>query len=239
VEVQVALVLFAVALSGVVPLAVVSSRQTRALAERFPADQTHYVVPPENSWAAKIGAPAEIRQSPAPPQLPVVERIDNGATGYGEIDIGVADWETIVDGAAFGSSYRRNNGGHIGDAAVWSFAGLRPGVYEVLVTYPASAAMASDAPYRISDDTVEVGLVRVNQQIAPSGPVLEGHQWQSLGQFVIQSGVLRVNLADDATGLIAADAVRIVPIRNDLEIVSLTASPSTESMTAEVIVTAP
>ena len=50
----------------------------------------------------------------------------------------------------------------------------------------------------------------INQRIAPAGDQSNGITWQSLGLFTIVNGSLSVRLADNANGIVVADAVRIV-----------------------------
>jgi len=109
------------------------------------------------------------------------------------------------------------------------------------VTYPPyPLPLASNAPFRVYDDMVELGATAVDQRYAPSGPVFAGFTWESLGTFVIQSGVLRVELSDvDADNSVAADAVRIVPVRNNLEILVVDASPERSTIETQVSVTIP
>jgi hypothetical protein len=237
--VLVAMAVFAVALSGLVPLAVINSRQVRAMAQRVPAGETRYLVPPDEAWAAKLGAPAEISAYPPSPRTPVPDLLDDGDAGYSEIDLGIKDWYSGPDVKAYGNDYRKNNGSGIGDTAVWTFAGVTPCVYEVLVAYPTSASFAVNAPFRVFDDTTARGLKRIDQTVPPSGPVYNGVPWRSLGAFSIHSGILRVTLADDANGDVAADAVRIVPVKNDVSILSVSASPEAATLSVTLSVTVP
>jgi hypothetical protein len=238
-EVQVALAIFAVGLGGLIPLTVINTRQVRALTDRLPADEVHYLVPPENSWAAKLGTPATISPDPPPAESPIVQLVDDGDAGYAEQDLASPDWTSVVTPSAFGDGFRQNDGGSEGDTAAWSFADLPPCGYEVFVTYPESASGASDAPFHVYDDAAALGVVRVDQRSVPAGPVYEGVHWDSLGIYAIQSGVLIVELTDDADGDIAADAVRVVPVRNELEILNINASPDESAVSVQVSVTVP
>ena len=64
-EVQIALLLFGIAVSGLVPMSVMQTRQTSALKERFDDETTHYLEPQSNDWARRLGAPAIVTETPA------------------------------------------------------------------------------------------------------------------------------------------------------------------------------
>ncbi len=236
-ELQVAFVVFGIALAGLGPLVVMQSRQVRELESRFDAQTTYYLVPSTDAWARKLGAPASIRTEDPGAAVPPVTLIDNGDPGYSETDVDIIDWQSAPRANAFAGDLRWNNGGGVGDKAKWRFEGIAPGWYEVLVTFGEAADQASDAPYTVYDDSVAKATVRVDQTVAPSGTIFEGSPWESLGLFSISSDTLRVKLGDDADGNIAADAVRIVPAGNTVEVVSLERSLTSEDVTANVSVT--
>jgi hypothetical protein len=235
---MVAMGLFAVGLGGLIPLTVMNTRQVDALSDRLPADQIHYIVPPDNSWTAKLGGAATVSQDPPWPRTPIVLLVDNGDANYVEQDLGSYNWVQDGHSSAYQGAYRRNNGGNIGVAAIWSFPGLAVCRYEVFVSYP-PGAHATNSPFHVYDDAVELGMVRINQSTPPSGPQYEGCGWDSLGTFLPHSGILRVELTDDANGDIAADAVRIVPIKNELDILEVNASPEDGTLAVDVLVTTP
>jgi type II secretory pathway pseudopilin PulG len=237
-EFQVAFVIFGVALAGLGPLVVMQSRQLRKLESRLDDQTTHYLVASKSAWARKLGASASIQTTdPGPPPPPPVTLVDNGNPGYRETDVGVIDWQSELRSHAFHGTVRWNNGGGVGDKAQWQFTGLAPGWYQVLVTFPNGGDQASDAPYTVYDGSLAKGTVRIDQRVAPSGPIFEGSRWASLGLFSIVGDTLRVELSDDADGNIVADAVRIVPVRNVVQIVSLEKSLVGEEMTAHLSVT--
>ena len=129
------------------------------------------------------------------------------------------------------------NGEHIGDKATWEFTALEPGWYEVLVTFPNEGNQASNAPYTVYGGATAKGTVTVDQRVDPSGAIFEGSRWESLGSFSITGDTLRVELSDNANGNIVADAVRIVPTGNDVQVLSLEKSLTSEDVTAQVSVT--
>lgn len=236
-ELQVAFVLLAIALAGLGPLVVMQSRQLKTLESRFSDQTTHYLVPPEDAWAAKLGAPAAVETEDPGSATPPVTLIDDGDPGYSETDAGTIDWQSESEGQAFQSACRSNNGGNAGDKAHWVFTGLEPGWYEVLVTYPTEGNHASNAPYSVYDDAAFEATVPVDQRAQPSGAEFEGSPWESLGAFSIVSGTLRVDLGDSADGNIMADAVRIAPTGNDVQLLSLDKQFSDEEAVAKVSVT--
>jgi hypothetical protein len=66
-ELQIALVLFGIALTGLGPLAVMHSRQLRKLEGRISPQVTYYLIPPTDPWARKLGAAASIATSGSSP----------------------------------------------------------------------------------------------------------------------------------------------------------------------------
>ena len=60
VEVQVALVIFGVALSGMAPYMVMYTKQLRALQERFDPNRVYYLVPSADLWSRKLGVSATV-----------------------------------------------------------------------------------------------------------------------------------------------------------------------------------
>lgn len=236
-ELQVAFVVFGIALAGLGPLVVMQSRQLQKLESRLNHQTTYYLLPSTDAWVRRLGAPASIGTVDPGAVVPPVTLIDNGDPGYSETDIGTVDWQSASRENAFGNSLRWNNGGRVGDKARWQFTGLEAGWYEVLVTWDADENQATNAPYTIYDGEVAKATVRVNQTEDPSGATFQGSRWENLGLFSISGDTLRVELSDKANGNIAADAVRIVPLRNIVQVTSLEKSLSSEDVTAHVSVT--
>jgi type II secretory pathway pseudopilin PulG len=237
-ELQVAFVLFGIALAGLGPLVVMQSRQLQVLEGRFDDQTTYYLAPSTDAWARKLGVAASIQTlDPGPPAPPPVTLIDNDDPGYSETDVGTVDWQTEDRLNAFHGDLRWNIGEGTGDKASWQFTGLEAGWYEVLVTFPNEGNQASDAPYTVYDGSVARGTVRISQKLPPSGAIFDGSRWESLGVFSTSGDTLQVELSDDADGNIVADAVRIVPVRNTVDVISLEKSLVSEDVTAEVSVT--
>jgi hypothetical protein len=73
-ELEVAFVVFGVALSGLCPLVVMQTRHVKYLEARLSPQRVYYLVPSSNTWAQKLGAAATVTaQAPAagsPPSAP-------------------------------------------------------------------------------------------------------------------------------------------------------------------------
>lgn len=236
-ELQVAFLLLGIALAGLGPLVVMQSKQLRALEERFNDQDTYYLVPSPDAWARKLGAAATIQTEDPGTSVVPVTFIDNDDPGYSERDAGPVYWTSHSESDAFAGELRRHDGSGVGDAAIWEFSGIAAGWYQVLVTYDADDNYATDAPYTVFDGATAEATVRIDQTEDPSGGLFQGYRWESLGLFSVGGDVLRVELSDDADNTIAADAVRIVAVRNQVEILSSQKSLESDTATAHVSVT--
>lgn len=97
-----------------------------------------------------------------------------------------------------------------GSRAVWTFSGLRSGLYRVSATWPAQANLASDAQFTVVNGTKPFAPVVVNQSVAPRHFRDAGTTWHNLGRpYRITGDTLEVWLSDQAGGPVAAGAVRI------------------------------
>jgi hypothetical protein len=244
-EMEVSFLLFAVALSGLAPLAVMHSRQVRTTETLFDADDTHYFCPSSNPWARKLGAAASLSVDPPLPTIETVLLIDDGDQGYLEETKGAYDWYDASPAGAFGGDVRLNSHFDHGDKMFWEFDNLRLGSYEVLVTFQPYAFATYEARYRVYREGDKKQLEeRIDQRIAPAGPVYSGVPWVSLGTVTVQKsepdkdGVL-VELDDDDHGFLVADAARLVWRGNLVQVDSFHKSTDTEPVSAVVTVTAP
>lgn len=229
-ELEVSLALFAIGLSGLGPLVVMQSRQLQTLEERVSDDVTYHISPSAHPWARKLGAAGTLgTDEPPTPPVPPVTLIDDGDTQYAETNPGSNDWASVSSSSAYEDDSRTNDCDLAGDLARWTFTITRRGWYQVHVTFPPAASYASNAPYRVYNGSSWLGTYRVDQRYAPSGPVFLGRPWRLIGTFLITAPQLRITLRDDATGArIAADAVRIVPVLNTVEIQSVAKSVDDE-----------
>jgi hypothetical protein len=225
-----------IALSGLVPLVVLQSKQLKCLERRFRHGTPYYLVPPGNVWAAKLGAAASLTTEPlASDSSPPASVIDSGDPGYSETG---TSWETDLRADAYRGDQRNSKVGSA-TTATWTFASVEPGWYQVLVTWSPAAGQATGASYAVYDDALRKSTISVNQSVAPAGPYFDGLRWRSLGTFLITSSVVMVKLTHSATQKrpVAADAARIVRIKNELRLLSLEKSLAGEEMTAHVSVT--
>ena len=235
-ELQVAFVVFGIALAGLGPLVVMHLKQLRKIEERTSDQTTYHLVPSPDPWARKLGAPAATETvDPGPPPAPPVTLIDNSDPGYSES--GPDTWHDHTRPAINGS-LRCIDTGSGSNMATWEFTGLTPGWYDVLATWSERSIQATDAPYSVYDDLEFEGTFPMNQQLDPTGAVFQGRPWDSLGVFALESTTLRVELSDYANNSrVVADAVRIVRLKNDVQILSLEKSLISEEMTVHVSVT--
>jgi ELWxxDGT repeat protein len=123
---------------------------------------------------------------------------------------------------AFNTDYRfhDDNGAAL---AEWTFSNVRPGRYEVFVTWPEDASRNSQvfysvqgdsgSPYSLMPENGDYSTLTVNQRFAPDGAVVAGRPWQSLGVFNTQDDAVRVLASMGySNGSMAADAVRLVAL---------------------------
>jgi hypothetical protein len=217
--VQVSLVLFMTALSGVVPLTVMQSRHLASIERRYPSDRTQYLHPAEGHWAGKLGAPAilsdEPRSEPPPIEDPYAAIIvDDGDTSYREYNRGWRDWWHYGWSQAYGSDFTLNYPDEVNDRAVWDFRKLRPGEYTLYATYPQFGFANRDARYEFYVNGDDAGHEKVDQRKTIKGIYDEGVLWKKLDKLKIKSSNshLRVELSDlRARGYNVIDAVRLEP----------------------------
>jgi hypothetical protein len=72
-ELQVAFVVFGIALTGLCPLVVMQTRHVKNLEARLNPQTVYYLVPSSDLWTAKLGAAATVTPQlvvPAPPPTP-------------------------------------------------------------------------------------------------------------------------------------------------------------------------
>jgi hypothetical protein len=224
-----------IALTGLIPLVVMQSRQQARLESRLDAATTHYLVPSSDNWAAKLGAPAIMQSTEPGTKTTAVLVMDNLDSGYSESG---DDWHDDTGGYQDGS---RAHAAGSGDAsATWTFTGLKPGWYQVEVTWNAADGRSNAASYVITDLTSPSNVratVAIDQTQSPSGDTYDGQSWQSLAVVPVRGTSLSVTLAESAAGTISADAVRLVAVRNTIQVTSLTRSLSDETVSASVTVT--
>jgi hypothetical protein len=146
-----------------------------------------------------------IRVVPVAPTVPVI--VDNWQPGYRETG---ESWITLLGWGGYGNSHSYTPAGDGTQSATWCVERLKPGDYEVRITWSAWENRASNAPYHIYDGSSLLTVVRVNQKLPPSGIDVHGVAFQSLGVFTVNSGTLTVVMTDDADNYVVADAIHVV-----------------------------
>ncbi len=134
--------------------------------------------------------------------------IDNGQVGFSETGSG---W-THYTGTGYNNTVDYAAAGTGSNTATWQLTGLASGTYDVQVTWNVVSNHATNATYSVYDGSTLLGTVTVNQQLAPSGPTVNGRPFQSLGLFQVTSGTLEVVLTDSANGYVIADAARFLMV---------------------------
>jgi prepilin-type N-terminal cleavage/methylation domain-containing protein len=234
-ETTVALVVFAIALSGLYPLLMMQSRQLRHLEARFSAGTTYYLVPSTSAWARKLGASAQVSTvDPGPKPPPPVTLIDNADSGYAENG---TVWSGSTNPQAYAGGFRKCPAGTGANAASWTFAGLQPGWYEIHITWVGAGNNATNAPFTVYDGVRNLGTVLTDQTQKPTGTTFQGSPWTKLGLFSVQGTAIQLQVTDKANGVVSADAARIVAVRNPVVINAVNRSMTGEDVTAHVSVT--
>jgi hypothetical protein len=140
------------------------------------------------------------------PNLNPVATKDAGESLYRERGL----WQTGTGG--FQGSHRFQSAGTGSRTASWTIR-VAPGLYEVFASWVAGANRATNAPYKVFDGATlrTVTPMLRNQQLAPDDGLFGGTTWESLGTFTISSGTVRVELSDNANGVVVADGILLVP----------------------------
>ena len=220
-ETQVAMVLFMMTISGAVPLAVIQTRQLARLESRFESGTTQYLVQPEGRWAKKLGAPAMLSDQPPKPADPSSDpyamiTVDDRDAGYSEKNQAWFDWWHYNWGTTYGSDFTLNYPDGVDDRAIWEFKNLKPGEYDVLVTYPVFGFANKDAEYEFFLNGKDKGDKDVDQRKTLTGPLIDGVRWKKLKTLDVNKdgSTIRVELSDKkAKGYNVIDAMRLDPER--------------------------
>ncbi len=252
-ELEVSLIVLGVAFAGLFPTMVMQSRGLRLLETRYAVQGTWYFAPaiypsdPSASvgqWARKLGAAAALVAPtsgiPGPLPTPPSWLVDDGDSGFSNVG---GTWSREENPLAYeGAEYRHpeppanSPTTPATDHAAWQFTNVIPGWYYIEATWAASPDQAPDAQYVFYDGTNVVGQASANQQPAPSGPTYNGQTWQCLATQYFFSSSACVQLNGQATGYVVADAVRLVPVANDVEITSFQRWLNLDKLTVQVTV---
>jgi hypothetical protein len=133
--------------------------------------------------------------------------IDNGDVGFSL----QGAWQLNTRGGYEGDTHAASRNGN--NTARWQFSGLPDGDYEVFVTWTRGTDRSTNAPYSVLDlNGDQLTSTRVNQRIDPTGELISGRRFQSIGVVTVVGGQITVQLSNqgiDGNNVIA-DAVRIV-----------------------------
>ena len=220
VELQVALVVLAIAVAGICPLVVMQSKHLKKIEDRFNDKTTYYLVPSTDEWARKLGAAASIKtEDPGPPPTPPVVTIDDEDPGFSRTMC--SGWTYLSSVSSYQGDRYHHDASTNSHLATWQFTGVIPGWYDVRITWLELSNRATNSPFTVYDGSVSKGTFTVNQQLAPSGAVFGGRPWQSLGIFPIKNDTMKVEVNDNANGRVIADGARLVAVRNDVQVTSI------------------
>ncbi len=225
----------AIALSGLVPLLVMQSRQQKRLEGRLGPARTYYLAPSPDPWARKLGAGAALALTPpAPLPPPPILVLDNADAGYSEQGSG---WTAEARSDAYCGGNRYHAAGTGANTASFLFTGLQPGWYQVWATWSPGSDRARNAPFTVRDGAVVRGTFLVKQQVPPRDGVYGDRPWDCLGLAPLDGTTLEVVLSDQADGRVIADGVRLVPVRNTVRVQSLQRTLTGETVSAGVSLT--
>ncbi|WP_431906668.1 exo-alpha-sialidase [Nonomuraea jabiensis] len=144
--------------------------------------------------------------APSQPDVREEAVVDNDELGY-EVISGTWSASSSVPGYRGGNYHYAPAG--TGERVVrWRPVVPLTGDYEVQVSYTAHANRASNAPFTVRH-AGGTTLVRVDQRRSGATEP-RGGSWVSLGTYRISEGVGRVELSNDANGVVIADAVRLL-----------------------------
>jgi V8-like Glu-specific endopeptidase len=116
-------------------------------------------------------------------------------------------WKTAAKGVNNNQHYASSGNGT--STATYVFSGLTPGQYNILATWPANSAHATNVPYKVYDGGTPIAAAAVNQRLAPDGRLFP--KFQQLLTVNIVSNTMTVVITNNATGgTIVADAIELV-----------------------------
>ncbi|MFF5141627.1 exo-alpha-sialidase [Streptomyces sp. NPDC013157] len=134
--------------------------------------------------------------------------VDNDRLGFAVVS---GSWPTATADPGFWSGNYRTAPAGSGERKVrWQPAVPQDGVYEIQTSYPPAADRASNAPYSVVHADGTTTTVRIDQRVAGTTDP-RGGTWVPLGEFRLQAGLgTSVELTNDADGVVAADAIRLL-----------------------------
>ena len=140
------------------------------------------------------------------PPPPAAMVIDNGDAGYSS----TASW-AYWNNQGYQGDIEEDFAGTGSDTATWTFSVAAGSSWKVAATWTEFWNRATDAPFTIFDGDTPLLTVDVNQQVAANDFAYDGANWEWLSgdSYTITSGMLKVQLSDDANGNLNADAIYI------------------------------
>lgn len=247
-ELQVAMIVLGVAVSGLCPLVVMQARlvrklETQAVGPDNPqvirgvrmldgaafsgqglaaAPPTTVLQPQPDAWVRRLGVPASFAvNAPAQPftALPVQTTLDDSNPGFS-----ASGWSTAADASANNGGYRKLAADSPNGPATWTFTGLVPGRYRVMASWVANAQNSRGATYSFTDGGGDAVAVPVDQTTVPGG---SPPYWTELGVYYLDA-TFQVSLAGSISGSVVADGIQLIPAgaRNSVTITTPAATTS-------------
>jgi hypothetical protein len=209
-EIQVALIVLAIAVAGLCPLVVMQAKLLRGIenlgpnhnpnpqlirgvriidglpfdgaTHQQPAPPLTVLLPQPDAWVRRLGVAASFR-----PDIPTasytLRPVAAKTDDDSDSDFSAPGWSTSSDATALGGSYHWVASVTATSPATWSFYPLPPGRYAVFVSYVPGPLNATDATYSFNSAGQPVSLP-VNQKVAPSG-INDLPPYKSLGEFYL------------------------------------------------------
>ena len=204
------------------------SRGLQALEQRYALSGNWYLAPSADPWARKLGAAASLtQQDPGPIPPPPNWTVDDGDANYSDVG---GTWTRELNPLAI----RRRRSPAPGPAAGLSddarlrpcrhgcSTNVTPGWYYIQATWVAAPDQATDAQYHCSTTATPCWARHrpISRSRLPVRPMTMAVV-AGLGDRYIRNGSVLVQLNGQATGFLVADGMRLVPVENDVEVLSL------------------
>jgi hypothetical protein len=130
--------------------------------------------------------------------------LDNGAAGFAV----EGKWRSI-SGSGYETDYHQSAPGDGSKVASWTFP-VTPGEYRISASWLRRSNGATDAPFMVLDGSTTVGIVLIDQQLAPNDFSGARTFWEDLGgPYTIFGSTIVVQLSNQANGRVIADAIRV------------------------------
>ena len=122
-----------------------------------------------------------------------VQIVADGGAGWSE----VGPWLPTGTGGYQGGESHSIAAGVGANIVTWTFP-VAAGLYQIESTWTAGSSLADNAPYTILNNGAQIGMLRVDQQVAPGDITANGANWKVVGTYLVSGGTLQVQLSDDA-----------------------------------------